>query len=83
MMVRAAIDRPAVNPPREESWRGTDATTTRRACSTSRAGLWPAAGGAGFLTRLKGSFMADKGSLSRIASPPSCGAAVVAFTGQS
>ena len=33
--------------------------------------------------RLKWSFMADKGSLSGIASPPSCGAAIAAFTGRS
>ena len=70
-----------VNPPCEEPVGS--ATTARCACSTSCRAAGPAAAGAGFLTRLKGSFMADKGRLSRIASPPSCGAAVAAFTGRS
>ena len=82
MMAWAAIDRPAVNPPREElahHWRYDRAT---RLFDLAREPPGQR-GGVGFLARLKWRFMADKGSLSRIASPPSCGAAVVAFTGQS
>ena len=79
-MAQPAIDRLIVNPPCEEPVGS--ATTARCACSTSCRAAGPARR-AGFLTRLKGSFMADKGSLSRIASPPSCGAAIAAFTGRS
>ena len=79
-MAQSTIDRLLVNPPCEEPVGG--ATTARHACSTSCRAAGPARR-AGFLTRLKWSFMADKGSLSRIASPPSCGAAIAAFTGRS
>ena len=47
-----------------------------------RAGPPGQRGGAGFLARLKWSFMASEGGLSRIGPPPSCGAAVAAFTGR-
>ena len=82
MTAQAAIDRPAVNPPCKELVQHRRYDRTTRLFDLAR-GLPPQRGGAGLLTRLKWSFMADEGSLSRIGSPPGCGAAVAAFPGRS
>ena len=82
MTARAVIDWPAVNSPCEEPVRHHRYDRTTRLFDLAR-GPPARRGRAGLLTRLKWSFMADEGSLSRIASPPGCGAAVAAFTGRS
>ena len=80
-MARAAIDRPAVNLPCEEPAPHHRYDRTTRRFDLVR-GPPARRGGAGLPTRLKWSFLADKGSHSRIASPPDRGASVAAFTGR-